>query len=95
MGLYSQSGMKVMGYNLKKEYCIWLGYMHILAVGGIIWLCFKETALIWKSLGMLSIFHVMGGLGITGGCHRMWSHRAYTGNVVYRTMMMLFNSMAF
>lgn len=95
MGVYSKGEFKVMGFELKKEYCIWLGYMHLLALGGTIWLCFKETQLIWNSLGMLTIFHILGGLGITGGAHRLWSHRSYTGNIVYRSMMMLLNSMAF
>ena len=95
MGIYSKSGMKVMGYDLKKEYCIWLGYMHILGFIGLIWLCFRDSALIWKSLGWLAFFHCMTGLGITGGCHRMWSHRAYTGNVVYRSIMMILQSSAF
>lgn len=95
MGVYSKGDFKVYGYDLKKEYCIWLGYMHLLALGGVIWLCFKEYELIKNSLIMLVIFHHIGGLGITGGAHRMWSHKAYSGNIVYRTMMMLFNSMAF
>lgn len=95
MGVYSKSEMTFRGYELKKEYCIFLGYIHILAVSGLIWLCFKEASLIWKSLGYFFLFHVLASLGITGGCHRLWSHRAYTGNVVYRSLMMILNSCAF
>ncbi|KAL4450314.1 hypothetical protein ABPG74_009020 [Tetrahymena malaccensis] len=95
MGVYSKGEFKVMGYELKKEYCIWLGYMHILAVGGLIYWLLQEKELFTKSLYMFLIFHVMGGLGITAGSHRLWAHRSYTAKTPYRILVMLFNSMAF
>lgn len=95
MGVYGKGDFKVMGYDLKKEYCIWLGYMHILALGGLIYWFTRERELFINSIYMLAIFHVISGLGITGGAHRLWAHRSYTAKTPYRVLLMLFNSMAF
>ena len=34
------------------------------------------------------------GLGITGGAHRLWSHRSYTATTPIRFLLMICNSMA-
>ena len=34
------------------------------------------------------------GFGITGGAHRLWSHRSYTAGPLYRCVVMLANSCA-
>jgi stearoyl-CoA desaturase (delta-9 desaturase) len=38
--------------------------------------------------------YVVGGLGITAGVHRLWSHRSYKAGVPLRMLMMVFNSIA-
>lgn len=37
----------------------------------------------------------MGGLGITGGAHRLWSHRSYKAKWPLRVILMIFNTLAF
>ena len=37
----------------------------------------------------------LGGLGITAGAHRLWSHKSYAANDTYRFIVMLFNCIAF
>jgi stearoyl-CoA desaturase (delta-9 desaturase) len=41
------------------------------------------------------LYETIGGLGITAGAHRLWSHRAYTATKTYRFLLMLFNCIAF
>jgi len=31
----------------------------------------------WKTIALAVLFHQIGGLGITAGCHRLWTHRSY------------------
>lgn len=40
------------------------------------------------------ILFVMGGLSITAGAHRLWSHRSYKAKLPLRIMLMLFNLVA-
>lgn len=37
----------------------------------------------------------LGGMGITAGAHRLWSHRAYKARLPLRIFLMLCNTMAF
>lgn len=37
----------------------------------------------------------LGGLGITAGAHRLWSHKSYSANSFYRFILMLFNCISF
>ena len=38
--------------------------------------------------------YLLGGLGVTAGVHRLWSHRAYRARWQLRTMLMLMFTMA-
>lgn len=38
---------------------------------------------------------MLGGLGITAGVHRLWSHRAYKARLPLRIFLMLCQSLAF
>lgn len=38
--------------------------------------------------------YVLGGLGITCGAHRLWSHRAYKANAPFRAFLMMLTSLA-
>lgn len=44
-------------------------------------------------LGYSLIF--IGGIGITGGAHRLWAHRSYKAKLPLRIMLMLFDTLAF
>jgi fatty-acid desaturase len=41
------------------------------------------------------LLFVFGGLGITAGAHRLWSHRAYKAKWPLRLILMIFNTIAF
>jgi len=42
-----------------------------------------------------SIYEIFGGFGITAGAHRLWSHRSYQANIIFRTILMLLNCIAY
>ena len=41
------------------------------------------------------IFYQFSGLGITAGCHRLWSHRAYKARLPLRVFLAFLQTMAF
>ncbi|KAK9884963.1 hypothetical protein WA026_009198 [Henosepilachna vigintioctopunctata] len=41
------------------------------------------------------LLHFVGMFGITGGCHRLWSHRAYKAKLPLRIILMLCSTLAF
>jgi len=86
---------KFRGYDLKTSYVLWLGYMHVLAVVGIYQMLFMNINTLMKTFLGIVIFHAMGGLGITAGCHRLWAHRAYSASYPVRLFLMLMNSVSF
>lgn len=67
-------------------------YLHIAAVYGA-YLMFT-SAKIYTSI-FAYVLYVMGGLGITGGAHRLWSHRSYKAKWPLRVILMIFNTLAF
>ena len=54
-----------------------------------------STSIILNRLKLFCAWHCFGGLGITGGSHRLWSHKAYTAGPAYRIFLMLMNCIAF
>jgi stearoyl-CoA desaturase (delta-9 desaturase) len=49
----------------------------------------KPKTFIWAFF-----LYVIGGLGITAGVHRLWSHRSYKAGAPLRMLLMIFNSVA-
>eukprot|EP00483_Globobulimina_turgida_P000106 UN00106 len=45
------------------------------------------------TLGVL--YDIIGGVGITCGAHRLWSHRSYQASTLFRSFLMLANCIAF
>lgn len=41
------------------------------------------------------ILYAVGGLGITGGAHRLWAHRSYKARLPLRVLLTVFNTIAF
>ena len=41
------------------------------------------------------LYDIIGGLGITCGAHRLWSHRSFDASYTFRFILMLFNCIAF
>lgn len=40
------------------------------------------------------LLYIVGGLGITCGAHRLWSHRAYKASGALRFVLMMLTSLA-
>ncbi|XP_034484964.1 stearoyl-CoA desaturase 5 [Drosophila innubila] len=66
--------------------------LHSMAFYGL-WLIFAESA--YLELITAYFFSVLGGLGITAGVHRLWSHKAYKAKLPLRIFLMLCQSLAF
>ncbi|KAH8250046.1 hypothetical protein KR026_004359 [Drosophila bipectinata] len=66
--------------------------LHSMALYGL-YLIFAESAY----LELLPVYVTMfiGGLGITAGVHRLWSHKAYKAKLPLRIFLMLCQSLAF
>jgi len=69
---------------------VYISLVHFLGIAALLRLtqCMKETLL------FAFILWPITGFGITGGVHRMWSHRSYEASFVARFFIMLINSMA-
>lgn len=62
-----------------------------MAVFGLIY-AFTGHALFTKILLTHCIFHTLWGLGITAGSHRLWAHKSYQANIVWKIIVMILNS---
>jgi fatty-acid desaturase len=73
---------------VKWAMCAYLLFLHILALLGALrcgsWWTFAEVILWYQVIA----------LGITVGCHRLWSHRSFKARVPTRIVLMLLASMA-
>jgi len=69
---------------------IYIGLAHVAAVVGLFTVtsCHRYT-LLWAF-----ILWPITGFGITGGVHRLWSHRSYKATFPLRVVLMLANSIA-
>ncbi|XP_068760987.1 acyl-CoA desaturase-like [Montipora capricornis] len=68
----------------------YMGMLHLMALYAIYLLpSAKPRTWIWTWL-----CYFFGGLGVTCGAHRLWSHRSYKATWPFRLLLMLFNSMA-
>ena len=84
-------------YNLKWWMILFMTLAHILAFYGtqILYNYYKQS---WdpflKILIQLLIMVFMGGIGITVGAHRLWTHRSFKAKLPTRIMLMILNSFA-
>merc|ERR1711871_1427916 len=69
---------------------IYITLVHVLGLTG----CFDITSCKPATLLWAFFLWPLSGLGITGGVHRLWSHRSYNANLGVRVLLMLMNSMA-
>lgn len=79
-----------------KEYrsgeATFLLFFHAFALVGIVKLVTHVHC--WSLFAETMFLYVAGGLGITCGAHRLWSHRAYKANAPLRALLMLLTSLA-
>ncbi len=70
--------------------CLYVLCMHLAAFQGIrvMHLCK------WQTFVEGVILRPLSGMGVTAGCHRLWTHRSYVANLPWRIFMMLSASMA-
>ncbi|EDV93154.1 acyl-CoA Delta-9 desaturase [Drosophila grimshawi] len=66
--------------------------LHSMALYGL-YLIFAESA--YLEILPIYLFSFLGGLGITAGVHRLWSHKAYKAKLPLRIFLMLCQSLAF
>ena len=59
------------------------------------WVFFKNNGLVWSQVALAVIFYFITGMSITGGYHRLFSHRAYKANNFVKLMYLLFGAATF
>lgn len=65
-------------------------FLHTGALYGV-YSCFYAS---YKTLFFAYFLYVCGGLGITGGAHRLWAHRTYKAKLPLRILLGLFQTIA-
>lgn len=73
---------------------IFLTSTPILAIA-LSWLFFKNNGLVWSQIALAVVFYFVTGMSITGGYHRLFSHRAYKANNLVKLMYLLFGAATF
>jgi len=66
--------------------------VHVLAVCGAYWTCVHSAS--WRLWIEVVLMWQIGGIGITCGAHRLWSHRSFVAEFPFRVFLMLLNSFA-
>jgi stearoyl-CoA desaturase (delta-9 desaturase) len=76
--------------NLNWSMIIYIGLAHVAAFIGLLTVsnCSKWT-LLWAF-----VLWPISAIGITGGVHRLWSHRSYKATFALRVYLMLSNAIA-
>jgi len=69
---------------------VYLSLVHVVGLAGLFY--FKYA--MWQTLAWFAVAYCYGGLGITGGAHRLWAHRSYNAHWVVRVILMIANSTA-
>ncbi|TMW69752.1 hypothetical protein Poli38472_001908 [Pythium oligandrum] len=68
-------------------------YLTVVHVGAAVGLTFLPSVQ-WSTLGWTVVWYYFSALGITGGAHRLWSHRSYKAHGIVRFFLMLCSAMA-
>lgn len=79
---------------------LWGRSMFLIAHIGIIFAFIEmyKLGLTWSCLMVNLVgygWEILGGLGITAGAHRLWSHRSYKANYFFRFILMILNCIAY
>lgn len=68
----------------------YLSVCHVLALAGL----YVAGDAQWSTHVLAAVLWPISGFGITGGAHRLWSHRSYKASAPFRLVVMLMNSIA-
>ncbi|VDK20401.1 unnamed protein product, partial [Anisakis simplex] len=66
--------------------------LHSLALVGFYQLIFNAK---WLTVSWTVLYSMIGGVGVTAGAHRLWTHKSYKANLPMRIILMLGNCAAF
>ena len=66
-----------------------------IAAVALSWLFFKNNGFVWSQVALAVVFYFVTGMSITGGYHRLFSHRAYKANNFVKLMYLLFGAATF
>ena len=89
-GMYRTVARHYKEGNLNWPMIFFIGLAHVAALVGLFTLPYcKAYTLAWTF-----ILWPITGFGITGGVHRLWSHRSYKASFSLRVFLMLINSIA-
>lgn len=67
-------------------------YITLVHVGAICSIIFYKP--MFKTIIGCFVFYITSGIGVTGGMHRLWAHKSYRANFLYRFIMMIMASIA-
>lgn len=71
---------------------IGLGFLHLASLAGILWMALVQFH--WGTLALGVLWYGLGCVGITGGYHRSFAHKAYDTAALLRWFYLLFGAAA-
>ncbi|GBP39002.1 hypothetical protein EVAR_95622_1 [Eumeta japonica] len=72
--------------ELKWINLILITLMH---VGGAVWCYYYAFPVKWQTFLFASVMYVATGFGVTGGAHRLWTHRSYKANLPLKILLLI------
>ncbi len=76
--------------NIRWTMSTYIVMIHVLAAFALPHLLDCKT----QTLFGIAVFYFISGFGITGGAHRLWSHKSYKASASWRYFVMICNSVA-
>ena len=74
---------KIVWFNV-----FYMSLLHLFATYGVY---LAASHALYKTLAWSVLLYLTGGLGVTAGAHRLWSHRSYKAKFPLRIFLMLMN----
>ncbi|RWS03008.1 stearoyl-CoA desaturase 5-like protein, partial [Dinothrombium tinctorium] len=94
-----KNGRQEAKHYIQQKHCakiVWknvflFAILHTSLIYGLFALIFIKP---WKTILFAFVYGVFGGLGVTAGAHRLWSHRAYKAKLPLRIFLAIMQSVA-
>jgi stearoyl-CoA desaturase (delta-9 desaturase) len=98
--LPSKATQALQGWELNRFNCIFLGTNHLLALYGAVCAIMGHEFITGSDVQRATIawalfLYPVSAIGITGGAHRLWSHKSYQAATPLRVLLMLMYTIAF